>query len=145
MGMGIWKRQMQHQARPTHTGELAEDTHQGERDERQKRRRPAVPDPEEHLHDEQRHGRARAGPDGLPAGRVRRQAALGRERSAHTVFAASADATYPGIWGSEAFTSPDIPLPAYPEGFQGNYIPIDGEAVAELCIQRLTLEAEVDD
>ncbi|KAJ7134322.1 hypothetical protein C8R44DRAFT_869977 [Mycena epipterygia] len=36
-----------------------------------------------------------------------------------------------------AFTSPDTPKPAYPEGFQGNSIPLDGEAVAELCIQRL--------
>ncbi|KAJ6584675.1 hypothetical protein B0H19DRAFT_1249621 [Mycena capillaripes] len=53
--------------------------------------------------------------------------------------------THYGFWGSEAFTSPDLPLPAYPEGFQGNSIPLDGEAVAELCIQRLTLEGEVDD
>ncbi|KAJ7164692.1 hypothetical protein C8R43DRAFT_946492 [Mycena crocata] len=50
-----------------------------------------------------------------------------------------------GFWGDEAFTSPDLPLPAYPEGFQGNSIPLDGEAVADLCIQRLTLEDEVDD
>ncbi|KAJ7246408.1 hypothetical protein C8J57DRAFT_1360417 [Mycena rebaudengoi] len=50
-----------------------------------------------------------------------------------------------GFWGSEAFTSPASPLPAYPEGFQGNSIPIDGEAVAELCIERLTIATEVDD
>ncbi|KAJ6511971.1 hypothetical protein C8R47DRAFT_1291533 [Mycena vitilis] len=53
--------------------------------------------------------------------------------------------THYGFWDSEAFTSPDLPLPSYPEGFQGNSIPIDGEAVAELCIQRLELEGEVDD
>ncbi|KAJ7118621.1 hypothetical protein C8R43DRAFT_1035544 [Mycena crocata] len=50
-----------------------------------------------------------------------------------------------GFWGSTSFTSPGTPLPAYPEGFQGNFIPIDGEAVARLCIQRITLEEEVDE
>ncbi|KAJ7457674.1 hypothetical protein B0H11DRAFT_2063041 [Mycena galericulata] len=50
-----------------------------------------------------------------------------------------------GFWDSEAFTSPNLPLPSYPEGFQGNSIPLDGEVVAQLCIQRLTLEAEADD
>ncbi|KAF7365444.1 hypothetical protein MVEN_00417400 [Mycena venus] len=50
--------------------------------------------------------------------------------------------THYGFWGDAAFTSPGIPLPAYPEGFQGNSIPLDGELVAELCIQRLTLEEE---
>jgi hypothetical protein len=62
-----------------------------------------------------------------------------------------------------SFTSPDIPLPSYPEDFQGslwhleiqrtillnihsgNQIPVDGEALAKLCIERLTLEGEVDD
>jgi len=53
--------------------------------------------------------------------------------------------THYGFWDSLAFTSPDLPLPSYPEGFQGNEIPLDGAAVAELCIQRLMLEAEVDD
>ncbi|KAJ7043848.1 hypothetical protein C8F04DRAFT_1070648 [Mycena alexandri] len=53
--------------------------------------------------------------------------------------------THYGFWDSDAFTSPDIPLPAYPEGFQGNSIPLDGEAVAALCIHRLRLEGEVDD
>ncbi|KAJ7750943.1 hypothetical protein DFH07DRAFT_1033851 [Mycena maculata] len=50
--------------------------------------------------------------------------------------------THYGFWDSVAFTAPDIPLPAYPEGFQGNSIPLDGEAVAGLCIYRLTLELE---
>ncbi|KAK7048117.1 hypothetical protein R3P38DRAFT_2687295 [Favolaschia claudopus] len=69
--------------------------------------------------------------------------------------------THYGFWNDVAFTSPDLPLPSYPEGFQGrfiapcysslmflvvgNSIPLDGEAVAALCIQRLTLEEEVDD
>lgn len=33
----------------------------------------------------------------------------------------------------------------YPEGFQGNEIPIDGEVVARLCLARLTLSEEADD
>ncbi|KAJ6557205.1 hypothetical protein DFH09DRAFT_1163356 [Mycena vulgaris] len=53
--------------------------------------------------------------------------------------------THYGFWDGEAFTSPDIPLPSYPEGFQGNSIPLDGEAVAALCIQRLELEGEIDE
>lgn len=43
------------------------------------------------------------------------------------------------------FTSPGVPTPAYPPGFQGNSIPIDGEAVARLCVERLSLSVEVDD
>ncbi|KAF8887177.1 hypothetical protein BD779DRAFT_1528535 [Infundibulicybe gibba] len=50
-----------------------------------------------------------------------------------------------GFWGSEYFTSPGVPTPSYPDGFQGNAIPIDGEAVARLCVDRLTLSVEVDD
>lgn len=67
-----------------------------------------------------------------------------------------------GFWGSEYvllffgrismltgcfrhFTSPDVPNPAYPDGFQGNRIPINGEAVAQLCVHRLTLAFEIDD
>ncbi|KAF8630885.1 hypothetical protein AX17_005243 [Amanita inopinata Kibby_2008] len=50
-----------------------------------------------------------------------------------------------GFWGSEYFTSPGLPTPAYPKGFQGNRIPIDGEAVARLCVERLTLVSEIDD
>lgn len=29
-----------------------------------------------------------------------------------------------GIWNDHAFTSPDIPPVAYPDGFQGNEIPL---------------------
>ncbi|PFH53395.1 hypothetical protein AMATHDRAFT_79208 [Amanita thiersii Skay4041] len=50
-----------------------------------------------------------------------------------------------GFWGSEFFTSPSLPTPAYPEGFQGTNIPIDGEVVARLCVERLTLASEIDD
>ena len=45
---------------------------------------------------------------------------------------------------SSYFTSPAFPSRNYPEGFQGNAIPIDGAAVARLCVQRITLAAEVD-
>jgi hypothetical protein len=44
-----------------------------------------------------------------------------------------------------SFTSPDVPPVDYPEGFQGNEIPIDGAAVARLCLERLTLSEEADD
>lgn len=44
-----------------------------------------------------------------------------------------------------SFTSPEIPPVNYPEGFQGESIPIDGTAVARLCHQRLTLEDTADD
>ncbi|KAF9462986.1 hypothetical protein BDZ94DRAFT_1259819 [Collybia nuda] len=50
-----------------------------------------------------------------------------------------------GFWGSQSFTSPGLPDPKYVEGFQGNSIPLDGEAVARLCHERLTLTSEVDD
>nr|GAT50261.1 predicted protein [Mycena chlorophos] len=53
--------------------------------------------------------------------------------------------THYGFWGSEFFTSPNIPTPSYPEGFQGNSIPLDGAAVARLCVQRLELEEDVDE
>lgn len=43
------------------------------------------------------------------------------------------------------FTRPDVPPVAYPEGFQGNSIPIDGALVAELVHERLTLSEEADD
>ena len=43
------------------------------------------------------------------------------------------------------FTSPDVPPVNYPKGFQGNEIPIDGAAVARLCLERLTLSEEADD
>lgn len=37
------------------------------------------------------------------------------------------------------FTNPDLPPVQYPEGFQGNNIPLDGETVAKLCMERLQL------
>ena len=43
------------------------------------------------------------------------------------------------------FTSPGFPRPKYVEGFQSNEIPIDGEAVAQLCVDRISLISEVDD
>ncbi len=49
----------------------------------------------------------------------------------------------PGL--SSAFTRPDVPPVAYPEGFQGNEIPIDGTLVAKICHERLTLSDEADD
>jgi len=53
--------------------------------------------------------------------------------------------THYGFWGNEYFTSPGVPTPEYVEGFQGNSIPIDGEVVAQLCVDRLSLASEVDD
>ncbi|KAH9940680.1 hypothetical protein B0H21DRAFT_753931 [Amylocystis lapponica] len=50
-----------------------------------------------------------------------------------------------GFWNDRSFTRPDVPPVNYPEGFQGNRIPIDGAAVARLCHQRLTLSDEADD
>ncbi|KIJ65844.1 hypothetical protein HYDPIDRAFT_27072 [Hydnomerulius pinastri MD-312] len=50
-----------------------------------------------------------------------------------------------GVWGNTTFTSPDVPKVAYPEGFQGNHIPLDGEVVARLCVDRLRLSDEADD
>ena len=44
-----------------------------------------------------------------------------------------------------SFTSPETPNVNYPPGFQGNEIPIDGAAVARLCVERLTLSEEADD
>ena len=46
---------------------------------------------------------------------------------------------------ARSFTSPGLPPPRYVEGFQGNEIPIDAEAVAQLCLHRLSLNEEVDD
>ncbi|KAI1798393.1 hypothetical protein LXA43DRAFT_968715 [Ganoderma leucocontextum] len=50
-----------------------------------------------------------------------------------------------GFWNDKHFTRPDVPQVAYPEGFQGNEIPIDGAAVARLVRERLTLAEEMDD
>lgn len=46
---------------------------------------------------------------------------------------------------SSRFTSPGFPPRKYPEGFQGNAIPIDGAAVARLCVGRITLAIEPED
>lgn len=53
--------------------------------------------------------------------------------------------THYGFWGGQHFSSPDLPPRAYPEGFQGNEIPIDGEAVANLVIHQLSMNDEADD
>ncbi|KAJ6557206.1 hypothetical protein DFH09DRAFT_922828 [Mycena vulgaris] len=53
--------------------------------------------------------------------------------------------THYGFWGAQSFTSPNTPPNLYPEGFQGNSIPIDAEAVGRVCYDRLTLSIEVDD
>ncbi|KAF8342940.1 uncharacterized protein EI90DRAFT_2902656, partial [Cantharellus anzutake] len=50
-----------------------------------------------------------------------------------------------GFWGNRSFTSPKLPPVGYPEGFQGNEIPLDGQKVAELIRYRLELEEEADD
>jgi hypothetical protein len=50
-----------------------------------------------------------------------------------------------GFWNNQHFTSPDLPPKNYPECFQGNDIPIDGDAVARLVEFRLSLEEEADD
>lgn len=44
------------------------------------------------------------------------------------------------------FTRPNVPqFPDYPEGFQGNDIPLDGAVVARLVQKRLTLEPDTSD
>lgn len=50
-----------------------------------------------------------------------------------------------GFWGNSYFTGADVPPVAYPEGFQGNEIPIDGALVARLVHERLSLAEEADD
>jgi len=42
------------------------------------------------------------------------------------------------------FTGTEVPRVAYPEGFQGNEIPIDSELVAKLMQRRLSLAEEAD-
>ncbi|KAL4071258.1 hypothetical protein V8B97DRAFT_1871259 [Scleroderma yunnanense] len=44
---------------------------------------------------------------------------------------------YYGWWGNTSFTSENLPHRAYPDGFQGNEIPIDGTAVAKACLEIL--------
>ncbi|KAI9462639.1 hypothetical protein F5148DRAFT_1213251 [Russula earlei] len=50
-----------------------------------------------------------------------------------------------GFWGDSYFSGTEVPPVAYPEGFQGNDIPIDGELVARLVHERLSLAEEADD
>lgn len=50
-----------------------------------------------------------------------------------------------GFWNSSYFTSPTFPRRNYPIGFQGDAIPIDGEAVAKLCVGRITLAVQPRD
>ncbi|KAL5536741.1 hypothetical protein ACEPAF_564 [Sanghuangporus sanghuang] len=48
-----------------------------------------------------------------------------------------------GVWNNETFTRPNISsFPIYPEGFQGNDIPLNGTVVAQLVQDRLTLKPE---
>ncbi|TYJ52838.1 hypothetical protein B9479_006561 [Cryptococcus floricola] len=48
--------------------------------------------------------------------------------------------THYGVWDDQTFTAPDTPQVAYPEGFQGNEIPLNGKVVADLLVQRLLVE-----
>jgi hypothetical protein len=50
-----------------------------------------------------------------------------------------------GFWGDKAFTRPNVPQVAYPPGFQGNEIPLDGALVARYCVERLELGEELDE
>ena len=43
------------------------------------------------------------------------------------------------------FFGADVPPVAYPEGFQGNEIPLNGTLVAKLVHERLSLAEEADD
>lgn len=47
----------------------------------------------------------------------------------------AANAMHPSSLRS--FTSENLPRRDYPDGFQGNEIPIDGKAVAETCLEIL--------
>ncbi|KAG8221358.1 hypothetical protein J3R82DRAFT_1530 [Butyriboletus roseoflavus] len=51
---------------------------------------------------------------------------------------------YYGVWNDETFTHPDMPPVKYPDGFQGNSIPLNGEVVAKLCRERLQLPASTE-
>lgn len=51
--------------------------------------------------------------------------------------------THYGVWDNKTFTQPDVPHQQnYPEGFQGNAIPVNGATVAKLVHKRLTLGLE---
>lgn len=42
-------------------------------------------------------------------------------------------------------TSPDLPPTSYPEGFQGDEIPVDAESVVRIVRMRLNSDEEADD
>jgi len=51
-----------------------------------------------------------------------------------------------GVWNNRTFSRPYVPVhPLYPDGFQGNDIPVDGAVVARLAHRRLMLEADDGD
>ncbi|KAG9312000.1 hypothetical protein JVU11DRAFT_7272 [Chiua virens] len=49
-----------------------------------------------------------------------------------------------GVWNDKTFTSPDLPKMNYPDGFQGNSIPLNGKVVAKLCAERLQLPVSAE-
>ncbi|KAF9078404.1 hypothetical protein BDP27DRAFT_1412395 [Rhodocollybia butyracea] len=50
-----------------------------------------------------------------------------------------------GIWNDQVLTAPGFPPPSYPEGFQGNEIPVDGKTVANLVRNRIGAAGELDE
>lgn len=44
-----------------------------------------------------------------------------------------------------AFTRPNVPQIAYPEGFQGNAIPLSAAVVSRIVVDRLNLAEELDE
>eukprot|EP00914_Ancora_sagittata_P000776 GHVO01002114.1.p1 GENE.GHVO01002114.1~~GHVO01002114.1.p1 ORF type:complete len:241 (-),score=13.23 GHVO01002114.1:116-739(-) len=50
-----------------------------------------------------------------------------------------------GIWNDKVLTAPNFPPPKYPDGFQGNAIPVDGRTVANLVRNRIGAAGEVDE
>ncbi|KAL0578940.1 hypothetical protein V5O48_003031 [Marasmius crinis-equi] len=49
------------------------------------------------------------------------------------------------FWNDKFFTSPALPVHSYPDGFQGNSIPIDGAAVARLVHERVSMARDLND
>ncbi|KAI5988065.1 hypothetical protein EDD15DRAFT_2290886 [Pisolithus albus] len=49
---------------------------------------------------------------------------------------------YYGVWDNRTFSSAELPPVAYPQGFQGNSIPVDGSTIAKLCRERLSIKNE---
>ncbi|KAG8221356.1 hypothetical protein J3R82DRAFT_1528 [Butyriboletus roseoflavus] len=60
-------------------------------------------------------------------------------RYVYSFFMMSLEPARSGL--DRTFTSPKVPKVAYPDGFQGNSIPLNGEVVAKLCRERLQLPA----